>query len=93
MAGGTHAFDMIKRLKENENLRKNNYFKAKSAYAKISKAINVEFRSATYSERQEIRRRIIKERRTKKIKAVVALVLSTILTGILLFLFLKFVKA
>lgn len=27
MAGGTHAFDMIKRLKENENLRKLKYFK------------------------------------------------------------------
>ena len=27
MAGGTHAFDMIKRIKENENLKKLKYFK------------------------------------------------------------------
>jgi hypothetical protein len=29
MAGGTHVFDMIKRLKENDNLRKLKYFKRK----------------------------------------------------------------
>jgi hypothetical protein len=27
MAGGTHAFDMIKRLKENQNLKTLHYFK------------------------------------------------------------------
>ena len=41
MAGGTHVFDMIKRLKQNEDLKKNNYFKAKSAYTRISKTVNV----------------------------------------------------
>jgi hypothetical protein len=33
MAGGTHAFDMIKRLKENENLKKLKYFKKTAAKA------------------------------------------------------------
>jgi hypothetical protein len=31
MAGGTHAFDMIKRLKENDNLKKLKYFKKTDA--------------------------------------------------------------
>jgi hypothetical protein len=30
MAGGTHIFDMIKRLKENENLKNKNYFKMRN---------------------------------------------------------------
>lgn len=92
MAGGTHVFDMIKRLKQNEELKKKNYFKAKSAYTRISKTINVEYRQASDLERQQIRRRIIEERRNQKVKVVLTLVISAALTGLLVLLFLKVVK-
>ncbi|MBI3220744.1 MAG: hypothetical protein HYZ44_14615 [Bacteroidetes bacterium] len=39
MAGGTHAFDMIKRLKENDNLKKLKYFK-KTEAARAGKSSN-----------------------------------------------------
>jgi hypothetical protein len=92
MAGGTHVFDMIKRLKENENLKKNNYFKTKGTYEKIDKTINVDFRQASTSEREEIRRLMAKERRHETRRFIITLVLSTGLTALILFLFSKFVR-
>jgi predicted RNA polymerase sigma factor len=92
MAGGTHVFDMIKRLKENENLKKNNYFKTRGAYTRISKSINVDYRQATDLERDEIRRRLIEERRNETRKFILTLALSTVFTGILIILFLKYVR-
>ena len=92
MAGGTHVFDMIKRLKENENLKKNNYFKTKRTYKKIAKTINVDFRQASNSEREEIRRVMVKERRGETRRFIITLVLSTALTALILFLFSKFAK-
>jgi hypothetical protein len=91
MAGGTHAFDMIKRLKENENLKKNNYFKTKGAYTRVSKSINVDFRIATNSEREEIRRRLVEEREGERRRLVLTLILSTALTAIIIFLFFRYV--
>jgi hypothetical protein len=92
MAGGTHVFDMIKRLKENENLRKNNYFKTKGAYTRTSKSINVDYRQATDSQKEEIRRRVIEERRNETQKFIMTLTLSTFFTGVLIILLLKYVR-
>ena len=91
MAGGTHVFDMIKRLKENENLKKNNYFKTKRAYTRVSKSINIDSRIATNSEREEMRRRLVEEREGERRRLVLTLILSTALTAIILFLFWKYV--
>ena len=92
MAGGTHAFDMIKRLKENENLKKNNYFKAKGANTRISKSLNVDYRLTTDSEKEEIRRRLVQERRNEIRKFILTLILSTVFTGLLIILFLEYVR-
>ena len=91
MAGGTHVFDMIKRLKENENLKKNNYFKTKGAYTRISKSINVDYRQATDSEKEEIRRRLVEERKNERRKVILTLTLSAFFTGTLIIFFLKYV--
>ena len=91
MAGGTHVFDMIKRLKENENLKKNNYFKTNGAYTRISKFINVDYRQATDSEKGEIRRRVVEERRNERRKFILTLTLSAFFTGTLIIFFLKYV--
>jgi len=64
MSGGLQVFDMIKRHKENENLRKNIiYFKIKGTYTRTAKSINVDYRTATNEEREQIRNRVIDERK------------------------------
>jgi hypothetical protein len=92
MSGGIQAFDMIKRHKDNESLRKNiNYFKTKGTYTRTAKSINIDYRTATKEQRAEIRKRIIEERKTERRKSTLTLILSLLATGILIFLMLKFV--
>lgn len=90
MAGGTHVFDMIKRLKENENLKKNNYFKTKSTYTRIAKSINIDHRQATDLERAQIRRRLLNNRREEIRTFIIASVLSMVLMGVTIFLLFKY---
>ena len=47
MAGGVSAFDMIKRLKENENLRKKKYFKNKNSYTLKLESVNIDYKTAS----------------------------------------------
>jgi hypothetical protein len=61
MAGGTHVFDMIKRLKENENLKKNDYFKTRHMHRQSSGSPGIDHKSTTKEERQGIRDRIIRQ--------------------------------
>ena len=89
MAGGTHVFDMIKRLKENENLRRKNYFKIKDTYAKASRSINVDYKIATKAEREEIRKKVIAERKADARRSIMILIFSILMTGILVLLLFK----
>ena len=58
MSGGIQVFDMIKRHKENENLRKNiNYFKTKGTYTRTSKSLNIDYKTATKQELEQIRKK------------------------------------
>lgn len=85
MAGGTHVFDMIKRLRDNDNLRKNDYFKkTRELYRKTSTSINLDYRKATDIERQEIRRKVIESRKRETVKASMVLALSLIVTLLLI---------
>jgi hypothetical protein len=63
MAGGTHAFDMIKTLKNNENLKRLSYFKAKQAVVRKLKEKRVDLQTATKEDMMLIRNQIIEERR------------------------------
>jgi hypothetical protein len=90
MAGGTHAFDMIKRLRENENLRKHKYFKAKDTYHRPGKPHEEEFLTATTEEKEKLRARIIREQRRESIKTIKFLIISIVLTAILVVLMIKF---
>jgi len=93
MAGGTHVFDMILRLKENENLRKKNYFKkTKSKYTRTSKSMDLDYKTATKEERQEIKNKVIQEQTRETIKLIWTLIVSIIVTGIIVVYILKFVK-
>lgn len=84
-------FDMIKRLRQNNNLRKKNYFKKSIAsYRKTSKAINIDYRSATEDELQQIRNAVIEDRKRESKKSVLILIVSAIVTGLLLLLILSF---
>ena len=92
MAGGTHVFDMIKRLRNNDSLRKKNYFKTRHAYTRISNSIDIDYRTASESEKKGIRRRLLEERGIEKRKMLLAGVLSIVCPGILIIFFWKYVK-
>ena len=83
---------MIKRLRDNESLRKMNYFKSKDTYTRHAKSINVDFRTATKAERDDIRKRAKDERIMEKWKSVFAFILSLLMTATLVLLLIKFVK-
>jgi hypothetical protein len=95
MSGGIQIFDMIKRHKENESLRKNikyKYFKAKGTYIRAAGSLNIDYRTATKEELQEIRTKIAEYRRMDRIKSVLAIAMSFLVTGTLIFLLLEFVR-
>lgn len=93
MAGGTHVFDMIKRLKDNENLRKKNYFKkTKTKYTRTLKSMDLDYKTATKEERQEIKNKIIQEQSRETIKMILILIVSILVTGMIVVSILKFVK-
>ena len=89
MAGGTHAFDMIKRLRENENLRKKGYFKTKDTYTKHSASLNIDYKTATPEQLLEIRKKVREERKRETRRSVIVLVISILGTGVLIFLVLR----
>jgi len=93
MAGGTHVFDMIKRLKENANLRnKRNYFKKQHTYTGTSKSILAD-NIAESKEQQEEIRKVTKDERIKDMRrSIIGLVLSILAVGTLVLLLLKFVR-
>jgi hypothetical protein len=84
MAGGTHAFDMIKRLKENENLRKRrNYFKAKERYQIIEKHLLIDYKTASHEQRQLLRREVIRRQRQERTSVIITfLTLATVALAI-----------
>jgi hypothetical protein len=84
---------MIKRLRDNENLRRLNYFKTKATYIKHSRSIHVDFKTATLAEREEIRKRVKEERATAKRKSIFIFILSVLLTMALLFFLMKLVES
>jgi hypothetical protein len=92
MAGGTHVFDMIKRLKENENLKKNSYFKTRHIYTQSSGSPNLVDRSGTKEERQKIRNRIIQQERHAAKSQLLILLFSVIVVFALAFIFFNFVE-
>jgi hypothetical protein len=93
MSGGTHVFDMIKRIKENENLKKNNYFKkVRQKYVNVSAIINLDDRKATEEERNEIRIKVNAHQRRIVIKSIIILAVSITLTAALVYFILNFVK-
>ena len=93
MAGGTHVFDMIQRLKDNENLRKQNHFKkSKNIYTRTSKSMDLDYKTATKEERQEIKNKLIQEQTRETRKRILILILSIIVMGTMVMLLLKFLK-
>lgn len=94
MAGGTHAFDMIKRLKENENLRKRrNYFKAKERYQIAEKYLNVDYKAANHEQRQLLRREVVRRRQRERTSAIVTFVILTIVALTVTVTVLKFLRS
>ena len=71
---------MIKRLKENENLRKMNYFKAKDNYTKSAGSFNVDHKVATEKVREEIRDRVKADGVRDRKRLVLVLILSVFAT-------------
>lgn len=84
MAGGTHVFDMIKRLKENENLKNKNYFKIRNTYKRVTALHLTDYKTASKEQRASIRKAIIAERKKENTKSILALTLSVIITAVLI---------
>ena len=72
MAGGTHALDMIKRLKENENLRRRrSYFKAKERYQIVEKHLQIDYKTADHEQRQLLRREVARRQQNEKMSVII----------------------
>jgi CYTH domain-containing protein len=92
MAGGTHAFDMIKTLKNNENLKRLSYFKARQTIVKTLKEKSIDIRTATKEDMMQIRNQIIEERRKEIKKSIIALTISLLIVAALLTLIIKYLR-
>ena len=85
MAGGTHVFDMIKRLRNNEDLRRNNYFKVKRLYRRTLEENAIDYRSASAEELAKLRRDVREARIREGRNQAIALAFSVGIVLILLF--------
>ncbi len=92
MAGGTSIFDMIKRHKENENLRKKKYFKNKNSYTLKLNSVNLDYKTASKEQLAEIRKRVLEEGKAERQKSIRILILSILIVIILIPIFLYFVN-
>ena len=92
MAGGTSAFDMIKRLKENENLRKKKYFKNKNKYSLNTDQVNTDDIHATEEQREEVRRKALTDDFAERKRSVRLLLISLVIVIVLIPLFMLFVN-
>ena len=92
MAGGVSAFDMIKRLKENENLRKKKYFKNKNSYTLKLESVNIDYKTASKEQLAEIRKRVLEEGKAERKKSIRLLIVSLLIVIILIPIFLYFVN-
>lgn len=94
MAGGTHAFDMIKRLRENENLRKLNYFKTGKRYSASGRGTTLPDEHAlTTGEADALRRSIRRDQRTQTRRQLFVLLLSVVLLGALILITLQLIRS
>lgn len=92
MAGGTHAFDMIKRLRDNDNLRKKNYFKTKDTYQRTASSLSLDYKTSTEEEREILRAKIIEEQARETRRKIVMLIISTALAVALIAILIWFVS-
>ena len=79
---GTHAFDMIKKLRENADLRRKDLFKMKNFYHNEAHPVNVKRPELSPEERNMLQKERMKENRWEK--------WSSLLITLLTFLFLIF---
>ena len=84
MAGGTHGFDMIKRLKENENLRKLNYFKAGKRYPASGGTTSADKRTLTKEDTERLIHSIKHDQKAEKLRRILILGVSILLCGALI---------
>lgn len=84
MAGGTHGFDMIKRLKENENLRKLGYFKSGKRYLASGGTTSADVRTLTKEERKRLIRSIKQDQRHDTLRRIFILGVLILLCGVIL---------
>lgn len=83
MAGGTHVFDMIKKLRENRALKEKGYFKTKNASVKKSDSLDIHYNSASPEDRAKIKAEVLRENETARKRAIKVFLLSFIVTVIL----------
>lgn len=92
MAGGTHALDMIKTLKNNQNLKRLNYFKAKKTFTKALKEKNIDFQTASKEDLLLIRNQIIEGQKKAIRKSVIELTISLLIALTALTLIFKYLR-
>lgn len=92
MAGGTHVFDMIKRLRENENLRRLSYFKTRKSYNPTTGGMATDNRTFTTGEWHSGKYSIKKDQRTEMLRVILALGIAILLCGALILFLLKFIR-
>lgn len=84
MAGGTHVFDMIKRLRDNDNLRKNDYFKVRKMTSASRGTTPEDQRPLSADEVNAIRLAIETDRKKGTWRQLILLGASVLLCGLLI---------
>jgi hypothetical protein len=84
MAGGTHVFDMIKRLRDNDNLRKNDYFKVRKMISASRGTTPEDQRALSANELNAIRLAMEADRKKATWRQLILLGASVLLCGLLI---------
>ena len=76
MSGGLHTLGMINSLKNNETIRRRNFKKTKKDLVKIYQKQNLNYKTSTKQDLDEIRKILIAERKRENIKWIFAILIS-----------------
>lgn len=92
MAGGMHIIDMIKQLRNNEALRKKNYFKKQDVTSKSNEELIDHAPSLSEEERNQLISKIRIRAKEEKVRRIKTLFISLTIVLILAFVFFKFLR-
>ena len=93
MSSAGHIFDMIARMKANEALRKKkSYFKTIQDYLHVTGGKRISFRHTPKEELENIRNKIIHQRKKEFRRLILAFFISILITAVVIWLLTVLIK-